>query len=133
MDFIQRKIGNLTGKCITALGLAYKADVDDLRESPAIEVALLLKGAGAKVIVFEPYKTNFSIDGISTSMNLKDSVEHADVLVLLVNHQQFRSLVPSEVAKITHARVVVDTVHGWDRMNWEKAGFKFYRSGDGKN
>ena len=43
VDFIQRKIGNLTDKRITTLGLAYKADVDDLRESPAIEVALLLK------------------------------------------------------------------------------------------
>ena len=133
VDFIQRKIGNLTNKHITALGLAYKADVDDLRESPAIEVALLLKRAGAQVTVFEPYKTSFSIDGISTSMNLNESVKQADVLVLLVSHQQFKSLVPAEVAKITQARVVVDTVHGWDRSDWEKAGFKFYRSGDGKN
>ena len=64
VDFIQRKIGDLTNKRITALGLAYKADVDDLRESPAIEVALLLKKAGAQVTVFEPYKTSYSIDGI---------------------------------------------------------------------
>ena len=133
VDFIHRKIGDLTGKHITTLGMAYKADVDDLRESPAIEVALLLKRAGAQVTVFEPYKTSFSIDGISASMNLKDGVHQADVLVLLVGHQQFKSLVPAEIAKLTQARVVVDTVHGWDRSEWEKAGFKFYRSGDGKN
>ena len=133
VDFIRRKIGDLTGKRISTLGLAYKADVDDLRESPAIEVALLLKRAGAQVTVFEPYKTSFSIDGISSSINLNDGVKQADVLVLLVGHKQFRSLVPTEVAKLTQARVVVDTVHGWDRSDWEKAGFKFYRSGDGKN
>jgi UDP-N-acetyl-D-mannosaminuronic acid dehydrogenase len=133
VDFIQRKIGGLTNKHITALGLAYKADVDDLRESPAIEVALLLKSAGAQVTVFEPYKTKFSIDGISSSINFNESVRQAEVIVLLVSHQQFKSLIPAEVARITHARVVVDTVHGWDRTEWEKAGFKFYRSGDGKN
>jgi len=133
VDFIQRKIGNLKEKRITTLGLAYKADVDDLRESPAIEVAILLKKAGAHVTVFEPYKASFSIDGIPASMNFNESVKQANVLVLLVGHQQFKSLVPAEVAKATRARIVVDTVHGWDRSNWEKAGFKFYRSGDGKN
>ncbi len=133
VDFIHRKIGDLTNKHITTLGMAYKADVDDLRESPAIEVALLLKRAGALVTVFEPYKTSFTIDGISASMNLKDGVKQADVLVLLVGHQQFKSLVPAEMAKITQARMIIDTVHGWDRSEWEKAGFKFYRSGDGKN
>ena len=133
VEFIQRKIGDLSNKRITTLGLAYKADVDDLRESPAIEVALLLKRAGAQVTVFEPYKSGFSIDGISTSKDLVESVKQADVLVLLVSHQQFISLEPDEVAKITQARVVIDTVHGWDRSDWEKAGFKLYRSGDGKN
>ncbi len=133
VDFIKRKVGDLTNKRITALGLAYKADVDDLRESPAIEVVLLLRKAGALVTIFEPYKTNFSIDGMTSSADLKDSINQADVLVLLVNHQQFRSLIPSEVALNTNARVVFDTVYGWDRSAWKKAGFEFYRSGDGKN
>lgn len=133
VDFIQRKTGSLKNKQITALGLAYKADVDDLRESPAIDVALLLKKAGALVTVFEPYKTSFDIDGISTSTVLNESIKYAEVIVLLVNHQQFKSLVPTEMAKITPAHVVVDTVHGWDRSDWEEAGFKYFRSGDGKN
>lgn len=133
VDFIQRKIGSLKGKRITILGLAYKADVDDLRESPAIEVALLLKKSGAQITVFEPYKTSFVIDGVSTSIDLDESIKHAEVIVLLVSHQQFKTLVPTEVANLTPARVVIDTVHGWDRSDWIKAGFKFYRSGDGKN
>ena len=133
VDFIQRKIGDLSNKCITALGLAYKADVDDLRESPAIEVVRLLKSAGAQVSVFEPYKPSFSIEGIHTSLDLMESLKQSEVLLLLVSHQQFRSLIPDEVAKITSARIAIDTVHGWDRSSWEKAGFKFYRTGDGKN
>ncbi len=133
VDFIERKIGDLTGKRISALGLAYKADVDDLRESPAIEVALLLQRAGAQVTVFEPYKPSFTIEGICSSTNLGDSIKHAEVILLLVNHQQFNSLIPARISKITNARVVIDTVHGWDRSDWEKEGFKFFRSGDGKN
>jgi UDP-N-acetyl-D-mannosaminuronic acid dehydrogenase len=133
VDFMQRKIGDLTNKRITALGLAYKADVDDLRESPAIEVARLLKKAGAQVTVFEPYKTGFALDGIHTSLNLNESLVQAELLLLLVSHKQFKTLAPVEVAKITRARVAVDTVHGWERADWENAGFKFYRSGDGKN
>ena len=133
VDFIRRKIGSLTGKRITALGLAYKADVDDLRESPAIEVAQLLKKAGAQMTVYEPYKTSFIQIGIHSSQNLEESIVNAEILVLLVSHKQFNALVPGELAKITQARIAIDTVHGWERSNWENAGFKFYRSGDGKN
>lgn len=133
VDFIHRKIGNLAGKRITALGLAYKADVDDLRESPAIDVAQHLKKAGANVTVYEPYKTSFSLDGIHSSMNLNESIAEAEVLLLLVNHKQFNEMVPDDIAKITHARIAIDTVHGWEKSDWENAGFKFYRSGDGKN
>ncbi len=133
VDFIHRKLGNLTGKRITALGLAYKADVDDLRESPSIEVVRHLKKAGTQVVVYEPYKTSFVLDGIHSSLTLEESIANSEVLVLLVNHQQFKAMVPDEVAKITKARIAIDAVHGWERSAWMDAGFEFYRSGDGKN
>ncbi len=47
--WMERKIGNLAGKRILALGLSYKPDVDDFRESPAVEVVELLQKAGAQV------------------------------------------------------------------------------------
>ena len=133
VDFIRRKLGNLEGKHITALGLAYKADVDDLRESPAIEVVRHLRKAGAQVTVYEPYKTVFELEGIHSAQNLEGSITNAEVLVLLVSHHQFKELVPYEIAKITKARIAIDTVHGWERSAWMNAGFEFYRSGDGKN
>jgi UDP-N-acetyl-D-mannosaminuronic acid dehydrogenase len=133
VDFIGRKLGHLAGKHITALGLAYKADIDDLRESPAIEVANILEKSGAHVTVYEPYKTSFELEGISSAQNLKEAIADAEVLVLLVSHHQFKEFVPHELAKITKARIVIDTVHGWERIPWVDAGFKFFRSGDGKN
>jgi UDP-N-acetyl-D-mannosaminuronic acid dehydrogenase len=133
VDFIVRKLGLLAGKHITALGLAYKADIDDLRESPAIEIVNILEKSGAHVTVYEPYKTSFELAGIHSAQNFKEAIADAEVLVLLVSHHQFKELVPLEMAKITKARIAIDTVHGWERIPWVDAGFKFYRSGDGKN
>ncbi|MDO8944084.1 MAG: nucleotide sugar dehydrogenase, partial [Desulfobacterales bacterium] len=62
VDLVRRALdGNLAGRKIAALGLAYKPDVDDLRESPAIEIVELLVQAGASVTTFEPYKTDFQV------------------------------------------------------------------------
>ncbi|HUV15560.1 MAG TPA: UDP binding domain-containing protein, partial [Pelolinea sp.] len=132
-DFMRKKLGDLKGKWITVLGLAYKPDVDDLRESPAVDTAVLLANAGAVVTAYEPYKTDFKLDGITTVDILVEAVEHADILLLLVGHIHFKSMDPLEIAKISKARQVVDTVNGWKRSEWESAGFEFFRIGDGKN
>ena len=131
-DFIGRALGNLQGKRITALGLAYKADVDDLRESPAVEVVRLLKEKGADVAAFEPFRTDFQVEGIQTASSLDEAIKNADTLVLLVPHSHFKALEPDSLKTLTKARIAVDCVHGWDRENWEAAGFGFYRLGDGK-
>ena len=132
-DFMRKKLGDLKGKWITVLGLAYKPDVDDLRESPAVDTAVLLANAGAVVTAYEPYKTDFKLDGITTADILVEAVEHADILLLLVGHIHFKTMDPREIAKISKARQVVDTVNGWKRSEWESAGFEFFRIGDGKN
>jgi len=55
VSLFERALGSLAGKKIAALGLAYKPDVDDLRESPAVNVVRLLQQAGAKVTAFDPF------------------------------------------------------------------------------
>ncbi len=63
IDLFRRALGDLSGKRIAILGLSFKEDVDDLRESPGIEVARLLDKAGVKVKAFEPYKLDAQIPG----------------------------------------------------------------------
>lgn len=133
VDFMQRKAGGLQGKRIAALGLAYKADVDDLRESPAISTVELLREAGAQVSVFEPFKPDFQINGITSAASLDDAIQKADMLLLLVGHTQFRQLIPAEVRKNTPAQVVIDAVNQWPRETWEAAGFQYFHLGDGKH
>lgn len=114
---------------IAALGLAYKPNVDDLRESPAIEVVRLLQEAGAELRAFEPFKPEAQVDGVTTVPTLEEALQGADVLLLLVAHRRFLALDPREVAEITPAPVVVDAVDGWNRGDWEEAGFRMARLG----
>lgn len=133
LDLVRRALdGDLLGKRIAALGLSYKPDVDDLRESPAIEVVRLLSEAGAVVRAFEPFKPDAKVDEVSSVLTIDEAVANVDLLLLLVNHSQFRSLKANTVAEITPARIMVDVVGGWDPVIWGKAGFRVYRLGDGK-
>jgi len=131
MSLLQKALGSLRGKKIAALGLAYKPDVDDLRESPAAEVVRLLIDAGAEIRAYEPFKKE-GIPGIPMASNLEEAVKEADGILLLVRHSQFREMKPSKVAALTSARVVVDTVNAWNAEDWKEQGFQIYKLGVGK-
>jgi UDP-N-acetyl-D-mannosaminuronic acid dehydrogenase len=122
----------LSGKRIAALGLAYKPNVDDLRESPAAEVVHLLQQAGAQVKAWEPFKPDADMNGINMAPSLAAAIEDADVILLLVKHTEFVDLDPNEIASKTSARVVVDCVNGWNANTWKQAGFKVFRLGVNK-
>lgn len=132
VELVRRALGSLNGVRIGALGLAYKPDVDDLRESPAIEICHLLAKEGACVTAYEPYKPEFRQNGFQTVTTLAAALDNADALVLLVSHAALRNLEPQVVAQLTKARVVVDCVNAWPAETWEQAGFRVYRLGVGK-
>ena len=125
-----RSIGSIKTKRIAALGLAYKPDVDDLRESPAVEVVHLLQKEGAQVTSWEPFKPEAALEGIEIATSFEEAIRDADILILLVKHTEFRSLIASQVAQRTHARVVLDAVNGWTAEDWRSAGFMYLRLGD---
>jgi UDP-N-acetyl-D-mannosaminuronic acid dehydrogenase len=132
-SLVNRALGGLAGRRVSALGLAYKADVDDLRESPAIEICHLLAKAGADLTAYEPYKPEFSQDGFKTVATLAAALEGAEALVLLVSHSALRNLQPQVVAQLTSARTVIDCVNVWPTVEWEAAGFRVFRLGDGSS
>ena len=129
---IKQAAGELKNKRIAALGLAYKSDVDDLRESPAAEVVHLLQREGALVKVWEPFKPNTSVNGIQTAATLEATLKDAELLLLLVRHSEFLKFDPGEIASKTNARLVVDCVNGWDAKAWKNAGYQVFRLGVNK-
>lgn len=124
---------SVNGKRIAALGLAYKPDVDDLRESPAVEVVHLLQKEGAQVKAWEPFKPNAGLKGIDMSSSLEECLTGADAILLLVKHTQFTKFDPADIAAKTSARIAIDTVGGWKADEWREAGFQFHRLGDKKS
>ena len=131
MSLVQKALGSLKGKKIAALGLAYKPDVDDLRESPAAEVVHLLIDAGANVRAFEPFKID-GLPGIAMAPTLEEAVKDADAILLLVRHSQFREIDPPTIAALTPTRLAIDTVNAWDTLDWQEVGFQMFRLGVGK-
>ena len=129
VDLVKRILGSLVDKNIAVLGLAYKPDVDDLRESPAVEVAGKLVNKGAHVTAYEPFKKDFVYPGVSMAATLEEAVKEADVLVLLVNHTDFKHIDPGYLASITKAKKILDTVGAWNQNIWQSSGFEIHRLG----
>ena len=132
VEMIRLELGSLKDKKIAALGLAYKPDVDDLRESPATEVVHVLQNEGAKVKAWEPFKPDAKLPCIDMAASLDDALKDCDAIILLVRHTEFVNLKPSDISAATKARVIVDTVNGWNANEWRTAGFQVARLGVGK-
>ncbi len=137
VDLLRRALDaqgeGLEGRRIALLGLSFKPDVDDLRESPGIEIAHLLIQEGAQVKAFEPFKPLALVEGVPTVDSLEAALQDAQAVVLLVAHSILLRLTPEQVASKTPARIVVDTVGGWGEEEWTAAGFCLFRLGNGKS
>jgi UDP-N-acetyl-D-mannosaminuronic acid dehydrogenase len=123
LEKVKQILGSLKGRKIAALGLAFKPDVDDLRESPAAEVVHLLQKEGAQVKAWEPFKPDAQLNNIHMAASLESAVEDAEAVILLVKHTEFTRLDPAEFASKTDARILIDC------DPWKDAGFHLFRLG----
>ncbi|MCH8094429.1 MAG: nucleotide sugar dehydrogenase [Chloroflexi bacterium] len=131
VDLIERALAGLSGKRIAALGLSYKANVGDLRLSPALEIVARLVERGAEVHTFEPYVTAASVEGAVAEMTLAATLKEADGVVLLVNHREFLELDPNQAAREMAGRVAVDLRGAWEAESWRAAGYQMSKLGVG--
>jgi UDP-N-acetyl-D-mannosaminuronic acid dehydrogenase len=132
LDLARNALGSLDGKRIAVLGLAYKANVDDLRESPAVEIVETLVQYRASVIACEPYKPDALYDDFEVCGKIEDSVLDADAVLFLVPHQEFVNLDIQTIVENAPTAVIIDAVNCLAIEKWEDAGFTVYRLGDGK-
>jgi UDP-N-acetyl-D-mannosaminuronic acid dehydrogenase len=124
-DLIESIVGGLQGKQVAFLGLAFKPNVDDLRESPAVELLHFLQARGATVLAYEPYRQHAGLPGVHQVETLDAALANADLIVLAVAHDEFKALDPEQIREKTPAQWVFDGVNAWEKPAWEKAGFKF--------
>ena len=86
------------------MGVAYKRDIDDMRESPALDVILLLRQRGALVAYSDPYVPRVRLDGLELAACPEEAAAEADCVVIVTDHAAF-----DYRALVDRSRLVVDT------------------------
>lgn len=105
VDALNAQKKSVNGSRVMVLGVAYKRDIEDVRESPALDILKLLETRGAAVSYHDPFVASLSLDGTTLrSVELQPGVAQADVVVIVTDHSafQYREIVDA-------ARVIVDT------------------------
>jgi UDP-N-acetyl-D-mannosaminuronic acid dehydrogenase len=128
-DQVRTVLAKVENPQIAALGLAYKADVDDIRESPAVTAIRWLQAAGCQVRAYDPYVKNGHTVGEVDSITA--AAEGADCLLILTDHRQFKALIPATVGDMMRRKVLIDTRNALPHADWQAAGFEVYVLGDG--
>ena len=118
--------GSLIGARIAVLGAAFKPDSDDVRDSPALNIAGQIQLQGASVNVFDPKAMDnsralFPTLGYATSV--LHACEGADATLILTEWDQFRELEPSELNAVVRQRIIIDGRNCLDREKWRAAGW----------
>jgi UDP-N-acetyl-D-mannosaminuronic acid dehydrogenase len=125
-DKIENILKNIKGvKKVTILGITYKANIDDTRESPVINLIKLLEKHNYKISVVDPYVKEFRYKVENVTEAAKDS----DLILLTVNHKDFKELDFDTLAKKMRNKVILDTRNHFNKNILEIKGFKHYLLG----
>ena len=119
---------NLAGKKITVLGAAFKPDSDDVRDSPALDIAAQIAAAGAIVTIHDPKaiapaKKRFPALGFSE--DIEGALKGAELVLHLTEWKVYRELDPAKMAKLVANPIIIDGRNALDREAWVAAGWKF--------
>ena len=123
---------DLKGKTIAILGLAFKSNTDDTRESPSKVVIKKLQAEGATVKVFDPiamedFKRDFP--DLDYQENIYDTVKDADGLIIMTEWNQFRNLDIERIKALMKKPIFIDTRNIYESSDIRKYGFKFANFG----
>ena len=133
-DKIIKAVGDVKGKTIAILGLAFKPETDDMREAPALVVIDKLLKDGASVRVFDPVAMGECKRRIGDTViyckNMYDAADGADVVALMTEWRQFRMPSWNVIQKVMNGNVVVDGRNIYDRSELEELGFYYTRIGE---
>lgn len=133
-DKIIKAVGDVKGKTIAILGLAFKPETDDMREAPALVVIDKLLKDGASVRVFDPIAMDECKrrigDAVTYCQNMYDAADGADVFALITEWRQFRMPSWNVIQKVMNGNVIVDGRNIYDRQELEEQGFSYTRIGE---
>ena len=132
LDKIRSVVWNLEGKKVALWGLAFKADTDDLRNAPALEVANKLLEAGANVSVHDPVAIPVAkalLPGVAFEDNAYEAAEDADCLVICTEWQEYATADLDRLRSVMAQPVVVDGRNVFHPEHMAEAGFVYASAG----
>ena len=127
--------GDLAGKRVGVLGLAFKPNTDDMREAPSIALINGLRELGAEVSAYDPVAREQAekvLDGIEFASDAYAAAEDADATVIVTEWDEFRALDLDKLAEVMRGKVLVDLRNVYNRDEAEEAGLVFFGVGRGK-
>ena len=138
VDKIEQAIGGFKGRHVAVLGLAFKPNTDDIRESPALFVCRQLARAGARVSAFDPVASPAArtalrdLDGIVTfARDAYDAACGADALVIMTEWNEFRGLDLERIHRVMSRPVIIDARNVLDPAQTRAHGFAYLGTGRG--
>ena len=120
--------GSLIGTRVAILGAAFKPDSDDVRDSPALNIAGQIQLQGASVTVYDPKAMDNSralFPTLSYATDVLEACKGADAIVVLTEWPQFRELDPAELNDVVRQRNIIDGRNCLDRETWRDAGWSY--------
>ncbi|HEV3289763.1 MAG TPA: UDP-glucose/GDP-mannose dehydrogenase family protein [Streptosporangiaceae bacterium] len=120
--------GNLAGVPVCVLGAAFKPGSDDVRDSPALDVAQILTGMGARVTVYDPAamdNARLVRPDLGYAGSMTEAARDAQVVLLLTEWPEFASLAPGDLDGIVARRNIIDARNVLDPASWREAGWDY--------
>ncbi|MEP7764630.1 UDP-glucose/GDP-mannose dehydrogenase family protein [Sanguibacter sp. 25GB23B1] len=130
VDLTDEVLGDqpVDGARVAILGLAFKPNSDDTRDSPALDVAATLHSLGARVVATDPeavVNARRRVPGIEYVRTAEEAAADADVVLLLTEWQQYRDLDPESFAELVAHRRILDGRNVLDPVTWRAAGWTY--------
>jgi UDPglucose 6-dehydrogenase len=132
---IEEKLWNLHGKTIGVLGLAFKANTDDMRSAASIDIITALQKEGAKIKAYDPKAVENAkkmFKGITYCSDPYAVARGCDCLLLLTEWDEFRKIDMSKISQSMRQAVLFDGRNFFDRREMEQAGFEYFGIGRGR-
>lgn len=133
---LERHLGDLAGKRVAMLGLAFKPETDDMRGASSLVLAARLQAEGAHVRVYDPIAESEArslMPELDYAPGAMDAIADADAVVLVTEWSEFLDLDWSEVAEAMHGRVIIDGRNALDRDAVRDAGLLYEGIGRGRS
>lgn len=119
IEYVSKIIGNIKNPTVTILGVAYKADVDDWRETPALKIIESAKNRNWQIKIHDPLVSDFPY---AIEKEFKKAVKNSDCLVLVANHKFYKEINPNEINNMRN-KYIFDSRNFIDEKKWKEAGF----------